>query len=254
MPTRDSYAAGTPCWVDVSVDDVAGAQAFYQGLFGWEPDPTEFEGQVIYTNFRLGGRTVAGLGGKMGPPMPDAWSVYVASDDVAATLNAVTDAGGQVLAGPDEVPGGIGTFGMFFDPNGTPCGVWKAGSHIGAERVNEAGAFVWNELASPNVAASSEFYTDVFGWSSNSGPEGGAMFSDPTGRPLCGAHVAGDGEPPFWSVWFAVDDCDATVARAQELGGSVLLAPNDMGFGRGAVVAAPGGAAFGVGAMNQMDD
>ena len=194
MATRDSYAAGTPSWVDVSVDDVG------------------------------------------------------------AALDAVTAAGGQVVAGPMDVPDGKGTFGLFADPNGAFCGLWKAGTHIGAERVNEPGSFVWNELATPDAPSSVAFYSAVFGWGESSGNEAGAVFTDPDGRPICGAHTAGDGEPPFWSVWFAVDDCDATVARVQELGGSVLVAPNDMGFGRGAVVAAPGGAVFGVGDMNQLDD
>ena len=37
MVTRDTrWPAGTPCWVDVSVDDVSKAIAFYQALFGWE--------------------------------------------------------------------------------------------------------------------------------------------------------------------------------------------------------------------------
>lgn len=250
MATRDSYPAGTPNWVDVSVDDVAAASAFYQALFGWDPVPTEVDGEVIYTNFHLDGATVAGLGSKMGPPMPDAWTVYVATDDVGATLEAATAAGGRVVAGPMDVPDGKGTFGLFVDPNGAFCGLWKAGSHIGAERVNEPGTFVWNELATTDAPSSVEFYSAVFGWGDSSGNGTGAVFTDPDGREICGAHAAGDGEPPFWSVWFAVDDCDATVARVQELGGSVLVEPNDMGFGRGAVVAAPGGAVFGVGAMD----
>ena len=34
---RDTrWPAGTPCWVDVSVDDVPKAIAFYQALFGWD--------------------------------------------------------------------------------------------------------------------------------------------------------------------------------------------------------------------------
>jgi uncharacterized protein len=35
--TRDTrWPAGTPCWVDVSVDDVPKAVAFYEALFGWD--------------------------------------------------------------------------------------------------------------------------------------------------------------------------------------------------------------------------
>ena len=51
----------------------------------------------------------------------------------------------------------------------------------------------------------------------------------------------------MWSVWFGVDDCDASVAEAVELGGTVVMPPNDMDFGRGAMIADPAGAVFGVG-------
>ena len=37
MVTRDSpWPSGTPCWVDLGVDDVSRATAFYSRLFGWD--------------------------------------------------------------------------------------------------------------------------------------------------------------------------------------------------------------------------
>src|ERR1039457_703014 len=37
MVTRDTaWPSGTPCWVDLGVDDIAKAGTFYAGLFGWE--------------------------------------------------------------------------------------------------------------------------------------------------------------------------------------------------------------------------
>jgi uncharacterized protein len=36
MPTRtDSWPAGTPCWVDLAVPDVAAATEFYAVVLGW---------------------------------------------------------------------------------------------------------------------------------------------------------------------------------------------------------------------------
>ncbi len=52
--------------------------------------------------------------------------------------------------------------------------------------------------------------------------------------------------PSMWTVYFAVDDADATVAEVTELGGSVLRPPMDIEPGRFAVVADPYGAAFNV--------
>ncbi len=69
-------------------------------------------------------------------------------------------------------------------------------------------------------------------------------------------HVAGEGEFPAWTIWFTVADCDGSVAQVSELGGSVLMPPNDMPFGRGAVVADPAGAVFGLAQVNpdQIDE
>ena len=60
-----------------------------------------------------------------------------------------------------------------------------------------------------------------------------------------------DGMPAFWDLSFAVDDADATVAKAQELGGEVRLEPMDMpGIGRIAALADPWGAGFGVASLS----
>ena len=67
-----------------------------------------------------------------------------------------------------------------------------------------------------------------------------------------GNNVAGampppmEGMPPFWGVYFSVADTDATVAKAKELGASVIAEPMDLPPGRMAVLADPQGAAFNV--------
>ncbi len=53
------------------------------------------------------------------------------------------------------------------------------------------------------------------------------------------------GVPPHWNVYFNVDDVDATVAKAEELGAQELAPAFDVeGIGRMAVLADPQGAAF----------
>ena len=53
-----------------------------------------------------------------------------------------------------------------------------------------------------------------------------------------------DEVPPHWSVTFAVDDADATAARAEELGGALVAPPMDAGPTRITVVRDPQGAVF----------
>ena len=51
--------------------------------------------------------------------------------------------------------------------------------------------------------------------------------------------------PPNWLVYFAVDDCDAKVKKATELGATVMKPADDIpGVGRFAILTDPQGAAF----------
>ncbi len=52
--------------------------------------------------------------------------------------------------------------------------------------------------------------------------------------------------PPGWSAYFAVDDADATSAKATELGGRTARPAADTPYGRMAVLVDPAGAAFSV--------
>jgi predicted enzyme related to lactoylglutathione lyase len=250
MAERTHYAPGTPSWVDLGSPDQQGAAAFYGGLFGWtaEMDPRPEAGG--YGIFTLGGRRVAGLGPQMNTAMPPFWSVYVSVADADEALAKAKQAGGTVVMGPMDVFD-AGRMGVVQDAVGSFVSIWQPGQMIGAELVNEAGTFAWNELATSDLSAAREFYQSVFGWGLEAGAssDSAAIFTV-DGKVVCGAHRAGEGEFPAWSVWFAVDDCDASAARVTELGGSVMMPPSDMDFGRGAVVADPQGAVLGIGAMS----
>jgi uncharacterized protein len=50
--------------------------------------------------------------------------------------------------------------------------------------------------------------------------------------------------PAHWSVTFAVEDANATAAKATELGGTVLVPPFDAPWVRMTILADPQGATF----------
>jgi len=52
--------------------------------------------------------------------------------------------------------------------------------------------------------------------------------------------------PSFWGVYFAVEDTDAALTKAQDLGASVLMAATDIEPGRFAVLSDPVGAMFNI--------
>src|SRR5947209_5188486 len=99
MPTRDTAPIGAPCWVDLMTSDTDRARAFYTELLGWgvEEPNAEFGG---YFNFTKDGAWIAGGMGRMPDApaeLPDAWSVYLATDDAEKTVGAATDNGAQVI-------------------------------------------------------------------------------------------------------------------------------------------------------------
>ena len=68
----------------------------------------------------------------------------------------------------------VGRMAVIQDPQGAFFMVWEPKQHIGASLVNAPGALAWNELATPDMDASAEFYRELFGWQIEP-MEGGAM-------------------------------------------------------------------------------
>ncbi|KFE71405.1 VOC family protein [Hyalangium minutum] len=114
------------------------------------------------------------------------------------------------------------------------------------------GRFDWFDLMTPDVAAARSFYTAVIGWKTTKWEQAdyemwtvgnetiGGMMALP-------AEETKRGTPPHWLAHIETDDVDATVKKAQELGGKVLRPGTDIPtVGRFAILADPQGAIFGV--------
>lgn len=235
MTTVTSYPPGVPNWVDLATPDPAASKAFYGELLGWSyrDEPTDRPG-VTYTMATKDGRAVAGmmqLSEEMAAAgMPPVWSCYVATDDVEGVAAKVADAGGQVLQPPMDVMTS-GRMAIVSDPGGAILGLWQAADHIGAEVVNEHGALTWTELMTTDPEAVVPFYRTLFGWTAQTAPmPTGAytVFFVEGGSPdgIAGAMALPEEEmPAYWGVYFHVDDVEATVTRARQLGAHVLLEP-----------------------------
>src|SRR5207248_1260748 len=190
------------------------------------------------------------------PPMdtnnPPAWSTYISTDDAEATAKKVNQAGGRTLVGPMQVMD-QGSMAVFMDPAGAVFCVWQPAAMKGAELMNEPVSLSWNELDTRDLNGAKDFYPRVFGWGvkSNPMPDGGEYVEwQVNGRSIAGATGMGSMYPPqvpsHWLVYFAVANTDATVKRAQELGGQVMAPAMDIPQGRFAVLQDPQGAAFAI--------
>jgi predicted enzyme related to lactoylglutathione lyase len=232
--------------VELSVDDVERASTFYTGLFGWDveidPNP-DFGG---HGNFSINGKSVAGVGPNM-EKGPSFWTTYLASDDIERTAEKITSAGGQLVMEVMDI-GEHGRMLVASDPAGAMFGVWQSGLHTGAQLANENNTLTWNENLSLDYEGNKKFYTQVFGYEYNEMGDEGFSYST---LELNGQSVGGIGElaegadmPSHWMSYFAVEDTDASVAKALELGGVVLKAAFDTPQGRIAILADDQGAAF----------
>jgi predicted enzyme related to lactoylglutathione lyase len=250
MSERTSYAPGTPCWIDLGTPDQDAAAAFYGALFGWSVVEDENAEQTGgYRVATLDDKAVGGVMKLMQEGQPPAWMTYIAVEDADATAAKAREAGGTVHAEPMSVLD-YGRMAVIADPAGAVFGIWQAGKNIGAGVVGEPGAMAWNELNAHDPEAAKAFYGEVFGWSFEEREyERGAY----TIISLDGEGIGGitdrvpPGAPAHWLVYFAVEDADATLAKARERGGDVPAGPFDIGeVGRIAVVEDPWGATFAV--------
>jgi hypothetical protein len=184
------------------------------------------------------------------PPM---WTSYVAVEDADATAKRVTQLGGKVIEAPFDVME-FGRMAVLQDPGGAAFAVWQPKQHVGAGVKDDPGSVCWNELVTRDMDGAKAFYEALFGWKGKT--HGSDMpyteWERGEGMPHAGGgmEMKGDqwkGVPPHWSVYFAVDDVDASVKRAEQLKGSVTVPPTEVAeVGRFAVLRDPQGAVFSI--------
>ncbi len=248
MPSP-TLVIGAPCWIDLFSSDTEKAKEFYGGLFGWtaETQREEFGG---YFTFLKDGKHVGGCMANDGQQgMPDAWTTYLTTDDVERTAADAKAKGGQVHLEPMQVAEN-GSFAIIGDPGGAGIGAWQPDQVTGFEIWNEPGAPRWFELHTQSYDATVDFYRDVFGWSTNTYSDTPdfryttlrAGADDLAG--IMDASQLSEGAAPGWTIYFGVEDTDAALERAVELGGKVTQEAKDTPWGRLAQAADPTGTAF----------
>jgi uncharacterized protein len=252
MAETQAPAIYKPVWIDLSSSDAAGSREFYSKLFGWkvevEPDP-QYGG---YAQARIGDKVVAGIGPKMMPEAPTAWSIYIGTSNIAELMSKVQAAGGTVVAPPMQV-GDQGSMAVFQDPSGAYLSAWQP-SAMGGFTTTGSGSFGWGELNARGIDKAVAFYTKVFGWGTRVSPMGEGQ-PDYVEFMLGDESIAGGtemnpmvpaGVPSYWMVYFSVDDVDGSFKKAIAGGAREMLAPMDFQGGRFAILADPQGATFGL--------
>lgn len=248
------FLPGTFSWIDLATDDQAAAEGFYTSLLDLDSYHAPIDDDGHYVMLTKSGKAVAGIGAKPDPEMPTAWQSYIHVEDVDETTRRASELGGTVLMAPFDVMES-GRMAVIADPTGAVVSLWQPRGHRGGEVFNEHGAHTWNELMTRDVDAALEFYRELLGWTYSEismGDQGAyhvinipGKEGDPSNGGIMGmVGIVPDEVPPHWDVYYWVDDTDAAMERAVELGGSVVAGPMDTSGGRLAYLADPQGGMF----------
>lgn len=259
-PTRVTLQ-GKVVWHDLITDAPEASKQFYGELFGWEFEEVGISGGLFnaidYTLIRHNGRLIGGMVDQAHLQTEadvSQWITLISVSDVDTAVAAVTAAGGSVLTAPLDLAE-RGRLAVVADPQGALLTLLQTNSRDPLdEEEADVGGFLWNELWTEDTSAAAEFYKQLAGYSDEGYDFQGNVEIDPhyrllssQGKPRAGImKIPVDDLSPIWVSYLRIEDAaalDAIVARVEELGGAILLDPQDREIGgRVALIAGPSGA------------
>jgi uncharacterized protein len=252
MTEVTSHEPGSFSWVELATTDTKAAKAFYTSLFGWTYVDSPAGPDMVYTRLQLRGKDVGALypqpKEQRDHGIPPNWMSYVTVASADASAGQAKKLGGTVMMEPFDVME-HGRMAVVQDPTGAVLSLWQPRQHIGVQVRDEANSLCWNELYTRDTTRATAFYMGLLGWRARTDPGGYTEWL--RGETAVGGMIAIEPEwgpmPPHWLPYFMVNDCDASVAKVADLGGSAMMPARDIPrVGRFAIVRDPQGAAFSV--------
>lgn len=253
-PASTEHHVGKVVWADLATPDLAAAEHFYGGLFGWTFQ-TIHTGDSDYALASVDGRPIGGL---LQKPVPagehrqSAWLTFIAVRDVDAAKRVALAHGAKVVSDSRTYPA-RGRQAVFSDPEGAVFAVLASSSGDSEDFLAAPGEWIWTSLLCKDPGAEAAFYQQVFSYeafdlASEDGSEHVILSSDDFARASANAFPGGSARRhPHWLNFVRVDSTADMVAKTVALGGRVLVEPHvDRHGGMVAVVADPAGAPFGL--------
>jgi len=253
---RSEHHPGKLIWVELATPDLESAKRFYGQLFGWTFSDAATS-KHPYSIALLDGMPVAGL---VQRPVPagehrqSAWLTFLSVRDVKAAEQAVTAHGGKVLSPPHAYPQ-RGSQAVFADPQGAVFAVLQSSSGDPPDVLAAPREWIWSSLHTRDPNTDAAFYQTVFGYevfdATREGQEGFqhlVLGTDGYARASINLLPSDQHKRhPHWLNFVRVASPKEIAAKAEELGGRVLVQPHpDRHGGLIALLADPGGAPFGV--------
>jgi uncharacterized protein len=253
-PPSSEHHVGKVVWADLVTPDLAAAERFYGGLFGWTFQPFH-AGDSEYAVAMADGLPVGGLFQKSipaGEHRQSAWLTFIAVRDVDAAKRVALAHGAKVVADSRTYPA-RGRQAVLSDPEGAVFAMLASSSGDAPDFLAAPGEWIWSSLLSKDPAAEAGFYQEVFSYdvfdlASDDGLEHVILSSDDYARASANAFPGGSARRhPHWLNFVRVDSTADATAKAVALGGRVLVEPHvDRHGGMVAVVADTAGAPVGL--------
>ena len=253
-PASTEHHLGKMVWADLVTPDLAAAEKFYGGLFGWTFRHVR-AGSSEYAVAMLDGRPIAGLMEKAipsGERHQSAWLTFMAAGDVDAVKRVAVAHGGKVLVDTKSYPM-RGRQCVVSDPEGAVFAILASSSGDSPDFLPVTGEWIWSSLHAKDAGAAAAFYQELFGYDvfempSEDGAEHLILSTDDYARASANSLPGGSARRhPHWLNFVRVEHAADITAKVVAMGGRVLVEPRiDRHGGMLAVVADPAGAPFGL--------
>ena len=246
---------GKAVWFDLVTEDVNEASEFYRNVFGWS---VEVQQDGVYAIASNHGQPVAAIAAfedgdqNRGEAV---WLVSLSVDDVQLASETAVREGGEVLEGPETLPG-RGRYVLVRDPQGAVVMLLNADDGDPADVDPADNGWLLAELWTSDREAATGFYNSVIGYRATTVHDTGGQPIDVLGRdgkarvtvmksPL-------DDIDPNWLPYLLVEDVKATAASVSAAGGNIIVPPQrDSRNFDIAIVADPTGGVF---AIQELED
>lgn len=243
------YEPGRFVAYDLFAADAETVSPFYVNLFGWTRETSESYGN--FSLFTLDGRPVAGLiqlEDESAKTIATQWVPSLLVDNLDAAVDRFVG-DGRVVRGQVDVPD-RGRVAVVEDSEGAPLMLLETANGVPVDRDGETGTFLWTELWSTDESIALAYYGAAVGFKliGQTVPSRSKVSMMGVGdEPQAGiVQIPSDQVKPHWLSYISVKDPKEVAARAVELGGKILIAPDNTMDHSAAVLADPEGGIFGI--------
>jgi predicted enzyme related to lactoylglutathione lyase len=240
---------GKVIWHDLITENAEASRRFYGELFGWTFEDADGPDGRDYLIARSGNVYVAGI---VSLPRPDdgqrysRWLPFISVDDVDDAVSRSVAAGGEVAATARNV--NLGRVAAVIDPQGAVIGLARSDIGDPDDRTTAAapGRPMWTELLADDAGKAAQFYQSITSYNAETIERRGGEYTFLESNGVRRAGILkkpADEITPVWLTFFGVEDPVAAAARAEALGGTIILpASADVRDGTMAIVTDPSGA------------